>query len=256
MEPTRGPGEDHAVTIRTVLFDAGETLVYPHPSFPELFAEVLRSHGQEVDPVRVQEVVSVYSQRFAENARKGRQQLWSTSKEASRLFWLAVYRMFLEDVGITDDHEPIAEELYEAFSDPSKYRVHEDAVPALERLRSAGVTLGLVSNFESWLADLLESLGIASYFPVQVISGIEGVEKPDPKIFEIALERTGTAAQDAAYVGDHPMFDAEAAANAGLVAVLVDRRDRYPDTEFIRVRSLEEVPDALQIATATPRLDT
>lgn len=238
------------VPLRAVFFDAGETLVYPHPSFPELFANVLRDGGREVDPETVLQVVSVYSGRFAESARSGEQRLWSVSREASRAFWLDVYELFLTDVGIgSDDRKELAERLYEAFSDPANYRLHADARSVLEEIRAAGLTIGLISNFEAWLEDLLERLEVASYFDVRVISGIEGVEKPDPRIFEIAVERAGVRPEEAAYVGDHPVFDVEGAAKAGLIPVLVDRRDRYGDAAGIRVRSLEEVPAALGIGS-------
>jgi putative hydrolase of the HAD superfamily len=120
-------------------------------------------------------------------------------------------------------------------------------VPTLDRLRDAGVSLGVISNFEEWLERLLETLGVTDYFPVRVISGIEGVEKPDPEIFRIALERAGVAAEESVYVGDHPFFDIEAAEDVGMVAVLIDRRGRYPDTEGYRITSLEDLPAAVGI---------
>ena len=60
---------------------------------------------------------------------------------------------------------------------------------ALDELARRGVTLGIVSNFEAWLEDLLAALGVRERFPVRVISGIEGIEKPDRRIYGLALER-------------------------------------------------------------------
>jgi putative hydrolase of the HAD superfamily len=76
---------------------------------------------------------------------------------------------------------------------------------------------------------------------------VEGVEKPDPEIFRIALARAGVEAGGAVYVGDHPFFDVQAAREAGMVPVLVDRRDRHPDVDAIRITSLEELPGAIGI---------
>lgn len=229
--------------VQAIFFDAGETLVYPHPSFAELFAEVLRRGGHIVDPARVQEVVSAYSQRFTDLAREGR--MWSTSRESSRAFWLDVYRGFLKEVDIEDGDGRLAERLFHTFSDLASYRLHPDVVPALDRLRGTGVTLGVISNFEEWLERLLEALGVLSYFPVRVISGIEGVEKPNRRIFEIALERAEVPPERSVYVGDHPYFDVEAAAEAGLFPVLIDRRGRYPEADGVRITSLEDLPPAV-----------
>ena len=232
---------------RAVFFDAGETLVYPHPSFAELFTEVLRAEGLVVEPAVVQQVVSAYSQKFTETVRSGEAHLWSTSPERSRAFWDGVYRGFLEEVGVTDGHDRLVERLFSTFSDLGSYRLHPDVLPTLDRLRDAGISLGVISNFEEWLERLLETLGVTGYFPVRVISGIEGVEKPDPEIFRIALERAGVLADESVYVGDHPFFDIEAAEDVGMVAVLIDRRGRYPDAEGIRIISLEDLPAAVGI---------
>jgi putative hydrolase of the HAD superfamily len=235
--------------VRAIFFDAGETLVYPHPSFAELFSEVLRREGRIVDPATVQETVSIYSKRFSDASRAEDipPRLWSISKERSRTFWLEVYANFLSDVGVSDGVDELAERLYEAFSDLSNYRLHGDAIPTLERLQAGGYALGVISNFEDWLERLLDALDVTRYFPVRVISGIEGVEKPDPKIFRIALERADVEPSASVYVGDHPYFDIEAARRAGMLPVLIDRRGRYPDADGIRITSLEDLPGALGI---------
>jgi len=232
-----------AVDVKAIFFDAGETLVYPHPSFAELFSEVLRSEGHHIDPAVVQETVSAYSHRFTEAAKRG--EMWSVSADRSRAFWFGIYRDFLGEVGIEGDAEKLANVLYGTFSDPGSYRLHPDAIPTLDRLESTGIPLGVISNFEEWLERLLDALGVTRYFPVRVISGVEGVEKPDPRIFEIALERAGVPAAGSVYVGDHPYFDVEAAGDVGMLPILIDRRGRYADADCIRITSLEDLPAAI-----------
>jgi putative hydrolase of the HAD superfamily len=233
------------VDLEAVFFDAGETLLYPHPSFAELFAEVLREHGHRVDPARVQEVVTASSSRFNEVLSSEEARLWSTSPERSRTLWDGIYRSFLADVGIANDHDRLVGALYGRFTDLASYRIHPDAPPTLERLRTTDLTLGLISNFEEWLERLLETLEVAHYFDVTVISGIEGVEKPDAAIFHRALERAGVAAPRSVYVGDNPAFDVEAARAVGMIPVLIDRRGRHGDTDAIRITSLEDLPVVL-----------
>lgn len=235
------------MSIRAIFFDAGETLVYPHPSFAELFAEVLRSEGDPVDPATVQEALSAYSARFTETVTSDAHRLWSTSAERSRAFWLEIYRGFLGGMGIDDGEGRLAEALYKRFTDLASYRLHPDALPLIRRLDAAGLTLGVISNFEEWLERLLQTLDVTRFFPVRVISGVEGVEKPDPKIFHIALERAGVEPGESVYVGDHPYFDIEAAEEVGMLPVLIDRRGRYPDADGIRITSLEELPARIRI---------
>jgi len=75
-----------------------------------------------------------------------------------------------------------------------------------------------------------------------VISGREGVEKPDLRIFELALERLSIEPADAMYVGDNPEFDVVPAATLGMTPVLIDRRGRYPEAEGTRITDLRELP--------------
>jgi putative hydrolase of the HAD superfamily len=231
--------------VRAVFFDAGETLLYPHPSFAELFAEVLRGEGRVVDPARVQEVVSAYSSRFTDTVVSGDGRLWSTSPERSRSMWRGIYEAFFQELGIDADHDRLFDALYGRFTDVSSYRLHPDALPVLDRLSGTDLVLGLISNFEEWLQRLLEFLEVHQYFDVTVISGVEGVEKPDPRIFRIALERAGVAPEESVYVGDHPFFDVEAARQVGMIPVLVDRRGRHPDVDALRITSLEDLSSAV-----------
>jgi putative hydrolase of the HAD superfamily len=230
------------VPVRAIFFDAGETLVHPHPSFPDLFSEILKREGYELDPERVRDRVFVISDRFKLAAEAN--ELWTTSPEKSRTFWLSVYETFLKEIGIPSG-DGIGDLLYAEFTDLSNYRLFDDVPAVLERLTDEGLQLGVVSNFEEWLERLLDQLEVSRYFDVRVISGVEGMEKPDPAIFNLALDRAGVDPADAVYVGDNPVFDTEPAEAIGMRAILIDRRDRYPEHGGIRITSLDELPAAV-----------
>jgi putative hydrolase of the HAD superfamily len=229
---------------RAVFFDAGETLVHPHPSFPELLTQVLAAEGHEITPDAIRRSLPPVAERFDQAASAG--ELWSTSAERSREFWTSVYRILLGGLGIPFGDE-LAMRLYETFTDLSNYRLFPDAVPTLERLHAEGLALGVISNFEEWLERLLAALDVARFFQVRVISGIEGMEKPDPRIFQLAMDRLGVAPEESVYVGDSPAFDIDPAAGLGMLAVLIDRRDRFPDHPGPRIAGLEELADLIGV---------
>jgi putative hydrolase of the HAD superfamily len=224
--------------VRAVLFDAGETLVHPAPSFPELFTEVLAAAGHEREPQQVIDASRSVFHRFSEAARDN--ELWTTSPERSERFWLSVYARMLDELGLDGD-TGLRDTLYATFTDPANYALFDDVETTIEALGSAALTLGIVSNFEAWLEDLLQSLGVRDAFAVRVISGIEGVEKPDPAIFRRALERLNVDAADVLYVGDNPEFDVAPAAAVGMTPVLIDRRGRFPDETCIRIADLRQL---------------
>ncbi|HLA92341.1 MAG TPA: HAD-IA family hydrolase [Actinomycetota bacterium] len=225
-----------------VFFDAGETLVHPHPTFPDLFAQILRREGHDVTPELVRERGHVVFDRFRVAAEN--QELWTTSPERSRRFWHEVYEIFLSELGVPNANGLI-DTVYGEFTDRSNYRLFEDVPAVLDRLRRAGLILGVVSNFEAWLERLLDELGVTDYFAVRVVSGVEGMEKPDPRIFELAMSRAGVVPADSVYVGDNPEFDVDPALAVGMFPVLIDRRGRFPEAPGARIGSMDELPDVL-----------
>ncbi|MCA1833112.1 MAG: HAD family hydrolase [Actinomycetota bacterium] len=224
-----------------VIFDAGETLLHPHPSFLELIAEFIRERGHEIDASRVlaaeASLAEILTKMFADHA------LWSTSPERSRSFWASLYARFTDELGLDDDDLP--DYLYDKFRDPKHYALFEDALPAISALKHAGYKIGVLSNFEAWLEGLLTSLEVLPLLDALVVSGVEGIEKPDPKIFTLALDRIGARPERAVYVGDSVTFDVEPASAVGMRAFLIDRRKRFRGDEHPVIRSLIELPEKL-----------
>jgi putative hydrolase of the HAD superfamily len=227
------------VRFDAVFFDAGETLVHPHPTFPDLFATILAREGYDVDAETIRERIHVVSDRFSRAAREN--ELWTTTPDKSRAFWHDVYGIFFEHLGIGEANGLI-DVVYREFTDLANYALFDDVVPVLEKLHAAGLRLGVISNFEEWLERLLERLGVRAYFDVRVISGVEGLEKPDPAIFRLATTRAGVEPERSVYVGDNPEFDVEPALAVGMYPVLLDRRGRFADAAGHRIRSLDELP--------------
>lgn len=233
------------MSYRGVFFDAGETLLGPHPSFPEVFASVLRELGHTVEVAQIERAFEEVSPSFVEILDRTGSKTWSTSREISRRFWRAVYEVAFDHLGIAESKRELSEALYERFTRHESYRLFPDALPALHQVKEAGLVLGLISNFEEWLEEMLVEWQVAPLFDLLVISGREGIEKPDAKIFEIALERAGLEPHETVYVGDHPRIDIEAAEGVGMTGVLIDRRNRFADFEGNRITTLEELPSLI-----------
>ena len=228
-----------------VFFDAGETLVHPHPSFPDLLSEILIREGFDVPPERVRARAHVVYERFRSAAQAN--ELWTTSPERSRRFWHEVYAIFFRELDVPNANGLI-DVVYGEFTDLANYRLFDDVPDVLERLRTAGLVLGVISNFEEWLERLLEQLGVRALFDVRVLSGVEGIEKPDPRIFELAMTRAGVAPEGSVYVGDNPEFDVAPALAAGMFPVLIDRRGRFEEEAGTRITELGQLPQVLGIA--------
>ena len=236
-------GSIAVMSVRAVLFDAGETLVHPAPSFPELFSRVLADSGNVRSTERVVEASRTVFSRFSEAARD--KDLWTTSPEASARFWKSVYVQMLDELAIASPNG-LVDTLYATFTDQRNYAIFDDVMPTLDALEADGLAIGIVSNFEAWLEELLRRLGVRDRFQAVVISGIEGIEKPDPRIFMLGLELLGLKANEVVYVGDNPEFDVAPPAALGMTPVLIDRRGRFRDAGGTRITDLRELPDLIR----------
>jgi putative hydrolase of the HAD superfamily len=221
-----------------VLFDAGDTLLAPAPSFQGRFVAVAADQGLPLEEAAVDAAIAAAVRTAA----------WPddwTDPATQREFWMGFYRDVLASLGHTG--EELAEALFAAFSDPAGYQLFDDVRPALEELAGRGVTLGVVSNFEPWLADILALQEVDHLFATVAISGVLGVAKPDPRIFEAALAEAGAGPAATVHVGDQPANDVVAARAVGITPVLIDRFARYPEPDDAhRVGDLMELLKLLE----------
>ena len=230
--------------LHCVLFDAGDTLLAPAPSFQGRFVAVAAAHGLPLEEAAVDAAI-------AEAVRAAEWPADWTDPATQRSFWVGFYRQVLAALGhegMEGSGEPqggapvgleLAEALFAAFSDPAGYRLFDDARPALEALAGRGLKLGVVSNFEPWLEDVLALEGVDHLFAAVAISGKLGVAKPDPEIFLAALAEAGADPAATVHVGDQPANDVAAARAVGITPVLIDRFARHPGPDGVhRVEDL------------------
>ena len=126
------------------------------------------------------------------------------------------YLHALTGAGLPDHH---ATALYQRAIDPASWVPYPDTVEVLGSLRTQGLRTGIVSNIAFDIRPAFRTAGAdADEF---VLSFEVGVVKPDPRIFEIALQRLGVPAAEAVMVGDSEENDG-AARNLGCDFILVD----------------------------------
>ncbi len=123
------------------------------------------------------------------------------------------------------------------------FALYDDVLPCLDSLRSAGFRMAVISNWDNSLHRTLRMFGLDAYFEVVLASLEEGVEKPDPRLFEIALERTGVSAERTLHVGDNPVDDWQGAKNVGMRALVIDR-EAESQTD-VRITSLLQLVEVL-----------
>ena len=212
-----------------VLFDAGGTLVQVHT---ERLAEALRKRGH--DPA-----------------------------DLDNAFWRTLVLLdheFGPDAGVWDDWFPRwigkigsrngvpQDVMLEAWNEADDEDFLwdsplEGAVECLTALRDAGVRVGVVSNADGRVEGALQRAGLAHLLEVIVDSGVVGVAKPDPRIFDYALGPLGLTPEQTWYLGDTVAYDMAAADAAGLLGWVVDHRGLHTVHHPRRVDTLAEFAD-------------
>lgn len=121
----------------------------------------------------------------------------------------------------------MAEAAYARVLDPATWQPYPDTVPALHRLRAAGIPVAVVSNIAWDIRGVFDRHGATDLVDEFVLSYVEGSMKPDPKIFLVACQRIGVAPEDALMIGDSPAADGGAAEVGARTAII----DALPTVE-------------------------
>jgi len=121
------------------------------------------------------------------------------------------------------DFEAFFGQLYRHFATAEPWVLYEDVIPALRLWQIQGIELGIISNFDSRIYQVLAELGLEYFFRSITISSQTGAAKPDPEIFQIALQKHDCSPAQAWHIGDSKKEDYQGAKALGIEAFLIKR---------------------------------
>ncbi|KAJ1833526.1 Haloacid dehalogenase-like hydrolase domain-containing protein 3 [Coemansia sp. RSA 2706] len=236
--------------IRLVTFDLYDTLYTPRESVEKTYTAALQQHGIRVDLAKVQSGLAQaikYMRQHYPNYGYGLM--------SSRAWWRQVIDRTWAQIGVPHSHLDnqnklltARESLIDHFNTSAGYRMFDDVTPTLKYLQRRGIRAGVVSNMDEAGEKVLCHLGVRSYFDFVLKSVTVGVQKPDSRIYEMALRAVNVPAYDALHVGDSRRMDFEPAVKIGMHARLVcrgpeaaDLAARYPDQYISSLLDLTKI---------------
>jgi putative hydrolase of the HAD superfamily len=226
----------------TVFFDAAGTLFRVRGSVGEIYSRGARHFGVITDP---QEVEAAFRAAFQAKSLEGFPQ-GQPGLSAEKAWWMDVVRRVFGQLMKPKILCDYFDEIFETFRGSSAWELYSDTRACLERLRSSGYRLAVISNFDSRLFDVLANLEIDSFFERVILSWHAGAAKPDPAIFRSAFTAMSVAAARSLHVGDSLHEDVTGARAAGIRAVLLDREGKHRDWNGgSRLESLLELSQIL-----------
>ena len=219
--------------LRAVLFDAGNTLVFLD------YARIAAGVGAALG-------IRLTGDQLASNApaaARAMEQTAGSDQHRAAAFLEALFLLggvAAERLGEVRDRLTVLHRERHLWCS-----VKERTRESLLRLREAGLRLGVVSNSDGRAEQALEEAGLRDCFDVVIDSGLVGIEKPDPRIFQTALKALGVAPEEALYVGDLYAVDVVGARGAGMDAVLLGSDGSEPPDDCRTVDSIEDLVNDL-----------
>jgi putative hydrolase of the HAD superfamily len=221
--------------VDAVFLDVGG--VFHVPDHARIGAALARA-GVHVDPGRLDRA------HFAGAAALA---VWPDGVEG---MWRAYEEAYAREAGVPDGRlEAAIAELDEAFAEPGMWSRHvPGSVDALRALAATGVCLVIVSNSDGTLEERLRAEGVCQVGPgpgvdVTAIldSAVVGVAKPDPGIFQLALQAAGADPAAVLHVGDTVGSDVVGARASGVRPVHLDPYGFCADNDHFHLRDLAEL---------------
>ena len=205
-----------------IFFDVGGTLVDVSPSVGAVYATACARRGVRVGSSDLQSAFDRAWVTLSEEVPRGadRYRLFAGGE---REWWERVSTHAFDLCGVPASGRPPADELRAVFARPEAWKIYPEARDALADLKRRGHRLGVLSNWDSRLPELLASLDLDAHFDAVIYSAAAGYEKPHPAIFTAALDALHVDPSRAVHIGDRLEEDYAGAKAAGLRALLVRR---------------------------------
>ncbi len=211
----------------------------PYPSVEEVCAELLERHGIPADRSSIRRGVELANRHYEE--RYWADDTFWASEEKTQGLWMEMYGLLMREVGFEADSLEMGERLYAEFGEGHRWTTFPEVFSTLQRLCERGLILGIISNWDVRLPELCHQVGISDYLDFIICSAAVGRIKPEPAIFQMALDRAGVRPEEAMHVGDHFYADVLGARSVGITPVLVDRHGHAPHGDCRVVAGLDEL---------------
>ncbi|NJK54978.1 MAG: HAD-IA family hydrolase [Pleurocapsa sp. SU_5_0] len=210
---------------RVIFFDAMGTLFDLKNSVGEIYHQYASKHGVAIDAKQIEQAF-ITSFKSAPPLAFLPNEL-AVIKQQEFDWWKQVVSATFEQLEVLEnfvDFNAFFREIYGYFGTKEPWYVFPDTIDSLTKCRDRNIELGVISNFDSRLIEVLNLLDLDQFFTSITISSMAGFAKPEPNIFQIALGKHNLVATNAWHIGDSPTEDYAAAKNAGLGSLWLNRQ--------------------------------
>jgi putative hydrolase of the HAD superfamily len=241
--------------IRAVIFDLGNTLMYPVAS--DLWPEVIKRGNQALmEHLCNLNIISDCDNFLLEFNQRLHQYYDDRDNQMIETSTFLVLKELLAEKGYTDISDTVIRDSLDAHYAVTQknWQLEDDAIECLSTLQEQNYKLGLLSNAGDHrdVLQLVEKFNLEPYFEFILTSAGCGYRKPHQRIFQLALEKVNARAGAAVMVGDTLKADIEGANQMGMYSIWITRRTEFPPDKTLPIqpraiiKSLGELPSLLR----------
>ncbi|KAG7296529.1 hypothetical protein JYU34_020318 [Plutella xylostella] len=211
--------------IKLITFDATNTLLkFKSPPW-EYYACIATDYGFKGTGEEIKScMLSSYKTTWSQHPNFGRDTIeWPE-------WWRKVVTLTLKNKVPSKELNNIANTLIQDFKTTKCWECNKGADQILKNIKEKGINIGVISNFDPRLHEILQNVDIHKYFDFVLTSYEVGYAKPDVRIFEKALEQCGDGVtpEESLHIGDDVEKDLEGAQSANWKAVLITKATEKP----------------------------
>jgi len=236
------------LTIKAVLFDLGNTLVYSRSE--ETFQKILEEHGIVKSIEHVKQALTRGNKEFDADRHVGL---------SAHEFYTQWNLLQLKHLGVEgSEARKLAEEIETEWFNYAEFWLYPHVRKTLQKLKQMGLKLGVITGgYVEDIEQILPKVGLEGFFDVCVGKNTTGKRKPHPKVFKHALKQLGIKPNEAIFVGDNFEADYLGAEKAGMIPVLIKREGPLnqrlftdvclqPPSDVRTIKRLEEIFGVLE----------
>jgi len=217
-----------------VVFDCAGTLLHLDPPSEVIFRDAAAELGMELPLPAI-----AHAYELAEFAMKMKSSELD-SDFAKAAFYRAFNKALCSALGIMESAERLHPILTQLFASRRHWVAYDDAAETL-RVLGRHMPVHALANWDRGLEDVLRRAGLRDLLGHAAASAELGAEKPSPACFDAFCARIQMDPARIVYVGNEYVADVVGARAAGMIPVLVDRNDRLPAADCLRVRALRDL---------------
>jgi len=233
--------------IETIIFDLDGTLRHNVPSADTTQFNFAVKLGVVKQP-GLQKMGARWAHYYWAQSSELREDIGKYGNDLPDEFWVWYSFRYLKALSVPEEQASVlAFPLFQAMKDGfnPESQVVPGAFKTLKTLKDSGFNIGLVSNRSRPCNDELEQLGLMPHLDFAYVAAEVDTWKPDPRIFNRALEITGSLPRRTIYVGDNYFADINGAKNAGIQPILIDPDGIFPYADCSVIQSLGELAEIL-----------